>query len=65
MSKSEWQSRKYSKQKWKELPDATKRMRYEKSHAWHFTFENHDKEAYAKGYDAIDWSDDGKPDGDK
>lgn len=59
---SEWQSRQYSKMKWKEVPDPTKRMRYEKSHAWHFTFEGRDvdaNEAYAKNYDAIDWSDDG------
>lgn len=63
MKGNEWQSRKYSKQKWKEVPDSTKRMRYEKSHAWHFTFDNRDaeaREAYVKNYDAIDWSDDGK-----
>ena len=56
---SEWRKRKYSQQKWKELGDQTKRMRYEKSHAWHFTFDDRDKEAkesYSKNYDLIDWT---------
>jgi hypothetical protein len=59
---SEWQNRKYSQMKWKETGDGSNRMRYEKSHAWHFTFEGRDKEAnqaYQANYDLIDWSDGG------
>lgn len=62
MNKSEWQHRKHSKQKWKELSDGTGRMRYEKKHPWHFTGEGRDaaaKEAYAANYDLIDWTNGG------
>lgn len=65
MSGPKYESRKYSTQKWREVGDG--RMRYEKAHAWHFTFDNGDKEAkaaYAKNYEAIDWSDDGSKKGD-
>jgi len=62
MSESQWKSRQYSRMKWKEQGDGTGRMRYEKSHPWHFTGEGRDaaaKEAYATNYDLIDWSDTG------
>lgn len=63
MSKSQWQNRAYSKQKWREVGDGSNRMRYEKSHPWHFTGEGRDaaaREAYAANYGLIDWADDGE-----
>ncbi len=43
---------------WKTVDDG--RMRFEKSHPWHFSGEGRTEEemtAYANGYSQIDWSD--------
>lgn len=52
---NEFKPRTDSKAKWKDV-NRVDRPRFEQSHPWHFTFENSDKEAYSRGYDAIDWS---------